>query len=259
MAGIDRYARILNLFTVRRSSWTVQGIAEELDTAASTVYRTVRELVTTGFLESTVDSHYRLGPAILQFERIISATDPLVRSGAVFLETLVEQSGIPCSVVLARLHGERVMCVAEARSSSFNVKTGYERGRPMPILKGATSTAILAGLESRRRKSLLKKINKVEVLDIEQVTLELDLIRKRFHSISRGEIDKGMVGIATSVRNRSMGVDASLSFILEEKILNDQLQARLVSLLSSHSRLIENFMEDAYMDIYQRSRSSLPD
>jgi len=257
MTGIDRYARVLNLFTVRNSSWTVQGISEQLDTAASTVYRTVRELVASGFLESTVDSHYRLGPTFLQFERIISATDPLVRSGVVFLETLVEHSGIPCSVVLARLHGEKVMCVAESRSHSFDVKTSYERGRPMPILKGATSRAILASLEARKRKKLLKKISAVENFDNNKLTEELDKIRKRSLCISQGEVDKGMVGLASPIRNKSMGIDASLSFILEQKHLNEVVQVRLVSLLSTHSRLIENYMDDAYKDIYQRSRSAV--
>jgi len=254
MAGIDRYARILNLFTVRRSTWTVMEISEELGTAASTIYRSVRELVNAGFLESTVDANFRLGSAILQFERIISATDPLIRAGSVFLETLVVQVDVPCSVVLARLHGEKVMCVAEARSDNFTTKTSYERGRPMPILKGATSRAILAGMDSRKRKKLLKKLSGYAAFDDEKLARDLEFIRKHRFCLSRGEIDKGLVGMASPVRNKSIGIDASLSIILEDKNLDDALQARLLSILATNSKLIENYMEDAYQDIYQRTR-----
>ena len=78
-----------------------------LGEAASTSYRTVRELVAAGFLESAVEAQYPLGPALMEFELIMRVTDPLVRAGPIFLESLVEQVTIPCTALLARLYGER--------------------------------------------------------------------------------------------------------------------------------------------------------
>lgn len=253
MAGFDRYENILRLFSEQRSSWTVADISAALDTSTSTIYRTVRELVGAGLLESTVESHYRLGPAFVEFEHLIRVTDPLIRSGAVFLDPLVEQAGIPATAVLARLYGDRVMCVAEARSPQFKKNTSYERGRPMPILKGATSKAILAGLTGRKRSKLFASIGEPEGVAREELLRELESIRKVGISVTRGEVDKGLMGIAAPVRNTGLGINASLSFIISDADFSEELRPRLFSLLASHSRLIENYMEDAYQDISRRS------
>lgn len=93
MAGFDRYNNMLKLFLSEGTSWTVAEIAEALETSPSNVYRTVRELVEAGFLESTRESRYRLGPTFLEFEHRLRETDPLVRSGGVFLRTLVGTGG----------------------------------------------------------------------------------------------------------------------------------------------------------------------
>jgi DNA-binding IclR family transcriptional regulator len=253
MSGIDRYVRVLRLFTEKRSSWTVAEMADALDASSSTIYRTVREMVAVGFLESTVEAHYRLGPAFTEYERTIRVSDPLIRSGAVFLEPLVEQVGIPSTAVLARLYGDRVMCVAEARSPQFRLRTSYERGRPMPILRGATSRAILAGLASRRRNKLLKVAGPAEAGAQARLLAELDSIRKAGICVTHGEVDKGLVGIAAPIQNRSLGIDASLSFIVAEPDFTDAAIPRIYSLLSSHAQLIENYMEDAFQDLSRRS------
>ena len=91
MAGFDRYENILKLFTQAHSSWTVVEMSARLGGAAITTYRTVRELVAAGFLESAVEAQYRLGPALMEFEHIMRVTDPLVRAGSTFLEQLIGQ------------------------------------------------------------------------------------------------------------------------------------------------------------------------
>ncbi len=251
MAGFDRYDNILKLFIHQRSSWTAIDIAHELGGAQSTVYRTVRELVAAGFLESTIEAHYRLGPAFLEFEYSMRASDPLVRSGAIFLETLVEQAGVSCSAVLARLYGNRVMCVADAHSSDVTQETSFKRGRPMPILLSATSKAILAGLPGRRREQLFDAVGPKNPEERQSLTEELKNIKKRGISITSGELDKGAVGLASLVRNQSLGINASLSLILATKDYDESIKPRLLSLLTSNAKLIENFMEDAHKGMLQ--------
>ena len=47
------------------------------------------------------------------------------------------------------------MCVADTVPTDARVKTSYERGRPRPLTRGATSKVILAQLPTRRLTSLL--------------------------------------------------------------------------------------------------------
>jgi DNA-binding IclR family transcriptional regulator len=76
-------------------------------------------------------------------------TDGLVEARPLFLESLAEQVTIPCTALLARLYGERVMCVTKAGSPIVTQPSSYRCGRPMPILLGSTSKVVVAGLTSQ--------------------------------------------------------------------------------------------------------------
>ncbi|MEM1375693.1 MAG: IclR family transcriptional regulator C-terminal domain-containing protein [Pseudomonadota bacterium] len=253
MSGFDRYDKVLRLFTAQKSTWTVAEISGELGTTSSTTYRTVRELVAAGLLESTVASSFRLGPAFLEYEQLMRVTDPLVRSGAVFLETLVEQLDVPCSSFLARLYGEKVMCVAEARTPNMTLQTSYRRGRPMPILRGATSKAILATLATRPRERLVHKLADIGPEGVAELFAELQSIRKSRLSVTFGEVDTGAIGIAAPIENKPLGINASLSVVLRAEDFSEPVKARVFSLLSTNAKLIENFMDDAQSELERRS------
>jgi DNA-binding IclR family transcriptional regulator len=245
MMGITRYMRILALFGEDTPSWTVAEISEKLETSASTLYRLVREMVAAGLLESTVESRYRLGPLFIEYYRRIRLTDPLVRSGSMFLDPLIQQTGAPCSAILARLYGRAVMCVAESRSPNAGFDTSYELGRPMPPLRGATSKAVLSTLSKRQIRSFLVEHGASSDAD-QGLTGELGAIRKRGICVTSGEVDHGLVGIASPVQNRSLGINASLSVIVEARTLNDEIRSRIMTAVTATARMIEGFMEEAF-------------
>ena len=150
MSGFLRYKKILDLFSEERSSWTVLEIAKALETPSSTIYRIIREMVLAEFLESAAGSYFRLGPAFIKFNRIINFSDPLVRAGQPFLKKLADENPITSVNVLARLYGNKVMCVADYKSPSFKKNTSYQRGKLMPLIYGATSRAIIMQITNRK-------------------------------------------------------------------------------------------------------------
>lgn len=242
MMGITRYVRILRLFDVSKPNWTVAEMAEALDTSASTLYRLVREMVSVELLESTVESRYRLGPLFVEYYRRITITDPLVRSGAKFLGPLAEQVAIPNVAILARLYGKEVMCVAEHREPSAHFHTSYELGRPMPLLRGATSRAVLSTLPKRNLMSLLHEQLSPDDERKESLLSELTSLRKLGICETRGEIDKGLAGISAPLRNPTLGINASVSVIVEQSSLNEDLRARIYTAVTGAARMIEGFM-----------------
>ncbi len=243
MMGIDRYTRVLALFTEDRPSWTVAEISAALDTSASTLYRLVREMVAVGFLESTVEARYRLGAAFIEYARRIRLTDPLILSGGKVMGDLLALLALPCSVILARLYGDNVMCIAESRAAQASFLTSYELGRPMPLLRGATSKAILSDLPLRQLNRLLDEQGPATASRA-VLLQELAVIRKSGICMTKGEVDTGLVGIAATIRNKSLGINASLSVILEEKALPSDATPRLFALISSTARMIETFIEE---------------
>lgn len=106
------------------------------------------------------------------------------------------------------------MCVAEAHT--LDQRTSYERGKPMPIVRGATSKAILASMATRKRTKLLGEVFDDEAAIPEELLTELSHIRRTSLSVTRGEVDSGMVGIAVPVKNDDLGINASLSFVVRQ-------------------------------------------
>jgi len=245
LTGFARYEKVLRLFLDGDDRWTVARIAEAIDTSPSNIYRTVRELVAAGYLEGSTESHYRLGPIFLEFDRQLRRSDALVRSGELFLRALVEQAGVPCCAALVRLYGNTVMCVADARSSRFTRQTSYERGRPMPILKGATSKAVLSALPPRKRERLLLSLHQTNESVPPGLVPELEAIRKAGVAVTRGEVDEGLAGLAVAVTLPEMGIYASLSFILQQADLTPAVETRLASMLHIHSGPIRDFIANS--------------
>ncbi|MEM8841267.1 MAG: IclR family transcriptional regulator C-terminal domain-containing protein [Pseudomonadota bacterium] len=242
--GIRRYERILNLFDEHEPEWTVQGMSEALETSSSTLYRLIRELVDVGMLESTVESRFRLGPLFIEYYRRIRLNDPLIRSGSVFLKPLLRQMPVPAAVVLARLYNGQVMCVADERSPTARFQTSYELGRPMPILRGATSKAVLSTMPPKVAQRFLEKKIQATAAEIATMGAELAAIRRTGISETSGEVDRGLVGIAAPVRNNQLGINASVSVVVENIALDKDVRAMIFGALAGTSKQIENFMRD---------------
>ncbi len=236
MSGLDRYLAVLALFTEAKSEWNVQEISVALRVPPSTVYRTVRDLARANMVSLATEGHYRLGAAFVEFDRRARLTDPLIQLGVPALSEIVSQAAIPCVAVLARLYGDTVMCVADTRSKDSTVQTSYERGRPRPLMLGATSKVILAQLTTHRLKKLLTAIENAPGPDsLAELRAELAQIRRSGYSITHSEVDLGRVGIAVSISVPEQGLVASLSLVLNEASVNQAAEARILRLLASSS------------------------
>jgi DNA-binding IclR family transcriptional regulator len=254
MAGLKRFVEVLRLFDEARNEWTVSDMADLLGIPASTVYRTVRELVGASFLEPAKDSHYRLGSAFIEFDRLIRITDPLVREGTALLRDVAAQARIPCVAVLTRLYGETVMCIADERSQDASIRTSYERGRPRPLTRGATSKIILAQLPARRLHRLLLKNGPRDTgrpfeMEAKEFREHLTVIRKRGYCVTRGEVDKGLVGLAVPISIPEEALIASLSLVVKAGDLDDAGERRLVLLLVSSASLLTEALRRPEIDL----------
>ena len=242
MSGLTRYVRILRLFDATHGEWTITAISIALSLPTSTVYRTVRDMVAGGLLEAAGEAHYRLGCCFIEFDRIIRVTDPLFNAGGPLVRELVQQARVPCAATIARLYNDKVMCIADAVTPDGSVHSGYVRGQPRPLTRGATSKAILAQLPSRRLSRLLAQeaeeggpgYAKRPEAELRQ---ELQMIRKRGFSVTHGELDAGFSGIAAPVNLPAHRIVASLSLVV--KAIGDAaLERRLAMLVVSTAGLL---------------------
>lgn len=237
MAGLSRFIAVLRLFDTgiagNAESWSVPGMAAALSAPASTLYRTVRELTHAGFLEQSGEAHYRLGPAFIEFERLLRLNDPMVRPGRAILSDLLRQADIPCVTLMARLYNGEVMCVADDSAPGTTFRSSYERGRPMPMTRGATSRVILANLPSRELTKLIGPRSETV-----QLRKDLQIIRRAGFLATASEIDPGLAGIAAPVVVPEAGITASLTLACEEATLDEATRRRLILLVVSAASLL---------------------
>lgn len=244
MAGFSRFLGVLRLFTPDTPAWTVPGIAEAIGVPASTVYRTVRDLVAGGFLEQAAEASYRLGPAFIEFDRSLRLTDPLVVAGRPVLHDVVMQAHVPCVAMLARFYNGSVMCVADEAAADTPFHSSYERGRPMPLIRGSTSKVILAHLPTRQLNKLIENAGlngKAEAL-----RAELADIRKRGFCSTASEIDPGLAGISAPVILKDAGLVASLSIVAHDAGIDEGQRRRLILLVVSAAGLLAEDLRHRY-------------
>jgi DNA-binding IclR family transcriptional regulator len=248
VSSFDRFNTILQLFDEARPDWTVQEMSTRLDIPASTVYRTVRDLTKAGCLDTSKAGSYRLGAAFVIYDRLIRLTDPLVRAGSGVLHDLVVQARIPCVGLLARVCNDTVMCIADEANRGVELFSSYERGRPMPLTRGATSKVILAQLPGRRLKKLLASSTPDAhpfALGAAELRHSLAGIRKQGFCITRGEIDPGAIGIAAPIVVPEIPILASISLVAAAATVDTGLERRLALLVVSSAALVADILKPA--------------
>ncbi len=222
--------------------WTVQEVASALNVPTSTTYRTMRELARVRMLEPAMEGYYRLGAAFVEFDRRTRLTDPLVQFGVPMLTDIVHHANVSCVAVLARLYGNTVMCVADTRSPGSIVHTSYERGRPRPLTRGATSKVILSQLPTRRLNKLLTTADSSDQPISSSGTdflSELASIRRNGYCVARSEVDEGRVGLAVPISIPEQALIASVSLVLDSASSNESIENRLILLLVSSAALLK--------------------
>jgi DNA-binding IclR family transcriptional regulator len=123
----------------------------------------------------------------------------------------------------------------------------YERGRLMPLYRGATAKIILAHLPSRALKSLhVHDAAEIAAAGLgaswDEFRGHLAALRRQGVAITTGAIDPGRVGIAAPIFDRDRAVLGSLSFVLPAARADDILVGRLAPLTSAGAREIERAM-----------------
>jgi DNA-binding IclR family transcriptional regulator len=238
---------VLGLFTVECPEWTVDLAAEELGVSGTTAYRYFKRLTNVGLLSPVSRASYVLGPAIVQMDRQIQMCDPMLRAARSVMTDLVQYATEGSVLLLCRLFHDRVMCLHQVARGP-HTPVSYERGRPIPLFRGATSKIILAYLPPRTLKSLFLR-NAVTIADAglgvtwEEFRRRLAALRRDGVAVARSELDPGRVGIAAPMfEGRS--ILGSLSFVLPAERTDDTLITRLASLTIAGARDIERAMSE---------------
>ncbi len=245
----DRLLMALALFTIERPQWTVEAAAETLGVSAQTAYRYFKQLTGTGLITPVAGAGYTLGPAIIQMERQIQATDPMLIAARTVMVDLIQHAVEGSTAILCRLFHDRVMCMHQVMSRGPQEPVSYERGRLMPLYRGATAKIILAHLPTRTLKSLFAH-DAAEITaaglggSFDEFRRALATLRRAGICVTHGEVDQGRTGIGAPIFDRDGAVLGSLSLALPSARIDEALIARVAPLTAAGARAVERIMSD---------------
>jgi len=248
----------LRLFTEQQPIWTVEAAAAALGISLSSAYRYFRTLVQFGFLDSVeANGCYVLGPAVIEFDRVVRVSDPLLGAAVPTMRWLAGQVGQSGAVLLCRLYQDKVMCIHEERAGDAAIALSYERGLPMPMFRGAASKAILASLAPRQMRRIFDRFAPAIAEaglggDWPSFREGLAPIRKQGYCVVQGELDPGVTGISAPLFSARGQVLGSLS-IARHGALDEVALARTTGLLIAAAREIDTAAGNAVRHAGERT------
>lgn len=243
MTTSERLLSVLGLFTIERPEWTVEEAAKELRLAASTTYRYFRSLSQAGLIVAFATGRYVLGPAIIQYDRQIRLRDPLTTAAQPIMKRLTEQLPAHTVILLCRLFRNQVMSVHQESAAKPDFAVSYERGRAMPLFRGASSKIILAHMTPRIVKALYEehaaKFAQASLgRNWEEAKERLRALRSTGVATAQGEVDPGMCGIAVPVFEPAGAVIGSLSIVIPTRYLTPNFLEEIPRRLKSAAEQI---------------------
>ena len=224
----ERMLRVLDLIEESATPLTSDEMADRLGFTRSTLYRHLKTLSDAGLVTSFPDVGYALGPRIAELDYKMRNSDPLIIASRPVMAELVE--AVPGIALLCRRYRDTVLCVhQESRGAVF--ASTYERGRALPLFRGAASRIILAHLPARSIQRLYEGDPSVFAeghlgKSLDAVKSALKAMRQRGWDITESQVTKGVTGIAAAIFDDSAGVLGSLSLTVGRTKLGEaEIQA----------------------------------
>lgn len=236
MDSLTKMMSVLDLITEESPSVSAEGVSAALGCSTSTSYRYLKTLCEAGILASQPGGIFVLGARIIEFDRQLRLSDPLMLNAA---EPMAEFSAaLHVNMLLFSYHGSTVICIDKAWADD-SPASNYGRGRPMSLLRGAAGKVILAHLASHKLRTLM--LTRAQEItdaglgkDWQEFRGILKKIRQAGFVVSRGEIDPGTIGIAAPIFDADGKVTGSLAITVREskphELTVDELGQRLVQL-----------------------------
>lgn len=233
---------VIDAFTEKAPVWTVDRLAGSYGYTRATAYRYVGELCDAGLLTRVAHGAYALGPRIIELDRQMQRSDPLLAAAEPVWPQLLrpdrEQVALLCG-----LFRDEVLCIGQA-ARHRRIAVSYTRGRPMPLLRGATAKAILAWLPERRLSRLFaEKRREIRKAGLGRTRAEflsaLKAIRSQGHCITYGEVDPGVVGVAVPVFEEDGAVIGSLSLVFAARRFPRQRLSQVLATLEQGARRVQ--------------------
>lgn len=194
-ASQDRVLRVLASIAQSDGPITAVALAQVTGLPRSSLYRQLARLRQWGFVQEE-DGRYAPGPMGLQLAQGFDTTSHLMQMARMEMQRLVNQSHESVGLIVAV--NDRAICL-DMLESPQALRCSFEKGRSVPLRKGATAKCLLAHLPAVRRDAVLAswrdEPHDAQLPD----AASLARIRAAGWARSVNEIDEGVWGVSAPV------------------------------------------------------------
>ena len=227
---IKKALTILDLFETDQLDWTTEEIAKQLQIPSSTCYRYLKILSDMGYVVSSSEKGYTLGPKISLLDYHLRLKDPIINACRSHAEKLIED--YHGCVLINRVFRQSFICIYSLQSKDDR-RVFLNPGDAIPILSGANAHVIQAFL-SRHLQLKLFDANRDffsasgRGSDFTGFKKNLLDIRRRLVCTETGAMRSDSIGIAAPLLGRRKNILGTFSFSIPIGSLSVDQEARLV-------------------------------
>lgn len=212
--SIDRALQVLELFSLEKPEWGVTEISKALNIYKSNVHNILSTFAEKGFVkkDSKTDK-YKLGIKFFELGSVVIKNMDLRRIAHSYIEKLSKEFNE--TVHLGILDKGRVVSI-EREESYKGLCSHIEIGRRAPLHCTAVGKAIMSYLSEEEINLIIKekgleKFTENTITNKEELKKEFLKIRKQGYAVDNMEHEEGVRCVASSIRDYSGEVIASMS------------------------------------------------
>lgn len=223
-SSADKLLAILDLFGESQIALDAETISRELGLAQSTCYRYLKSLVERGYLVTSIGGGYALGPQIMNLEYRMRMSDPLIRIAEPVVQELA--ADFPGISMICRVYRELFVSVLSKISpdAAPEMMPQQQRGRALPLVRGATARIIQAHLPRHRLEKLFAdhaaEFAAMGFARLEDLQSVLKSVRRTGSSVAYGEVRPGINAASAPILDRSGGIEGAITFTAPEAVMS---------------------------------------
>lgn len=187
VSAVDRALAVLAALAQHGGALAAADLVRRTGLSQSTLYRQLASLKRWGFVQE-MQGRYAPGPLSLQLALGFDMASHVMQQARSEMLALAQQTEESVGLVMAV--NDHAVCV-EMVESRQSLRCSFEKGRSVPLQKGASARCLMAHLPEGALQSLLAADARPKAL-----AAELAAVRKAGYAVSDGEVDPGVWGVS---------------------------------------------------------------
>ncbi len=198
MRSVQRILAVFESFSTKRTSLTLQEIADRIELPKSTAFRIVQSIEQAGYLVRLEDQRYCLSFRFTRLGGLVKSTLGIREIARPIMAELAERTQE--SVSIHTVLGRNRICV-DSFSGAGMLRTVVQPGEQVPLLAGSGSKVLMAHMPKEQLAPIVANIARTLKRPQQDVLSELTKIREQGYAVSHGERLLGISAASAPIKD----------------------------------------------------------